>query len=69
MAGELGMMKGKGIQCACRMTTVHHAPLDTVTHAVVMELVKDPTFMAELTNDAAKNELRSKVASNAARFA
>jgi hypothetical protein len=69
LAGELGMLNAKGAKYGCRVANARHAPLHTVPHSVAVELTNDPSFMAECTKNTMRDELRAKVASNAAKFA
>ena len=63
------MINGKGVKYMCRVTGARHAPLHTVPHSVVTGLMHDQGFMAECKTDSIRDELRAKVASNAAKFA
>ena len=69
LAGELGMTNAKGARYTCRALGVRHPPINTVQHALVMELVNDSAFMADFKKDTARDELRNRVSSNPNKFA
>ena len=69
LLGQLGLKNAQGELYECRVKGVSHAPLNTVRHSVVQELVRTPDFIAGCKNTSVRDALRTAVDANAALFA